>query len=98
MPGVECFTVFELTCREPLVAFWAFTLPSDSVLGLLVFRSFVDDLLDEEFLLSINEYWLGRVECAGGEEVVVVFIERGDFGRMEDREHVGRVWDVEGHC
>ena len=98
LPVIEGFAVFELACGEPLVAFWAFALPSDSVLYLFVPRSFVDNFLDEEFLLSIDEYWPWRIECARGEEIVIIFFERGDLRRMEDRESVGRVWDVEGYC
>ena len=98
LPSIKCFAVFELACGEPLVAFWAFTLPSDSVLYLFVLHSFVDDLLDEKFLLSIDKYRLGRVECTQGEEVVIIFFEKGDFGRVEDWEHVRCIWDVEGYC
>ena len=74
-PNVEGFAVFDFTCRKPLVAFWTFALPTDTVLDLFSASSLVNDLVDEELLLAVSEDGRWWMEHTMGKEVVVVFLE-----------------------
>ncbi|KAH9008828.1 hypothetical protein EDB84DRAFT_1584330 [Lactarius hengduanensis] len=54
LPLVQRFTVFELFCWEPLVAFWAFASPPYTVLNASPPSTLVDNLVDEELFATVN--------------------------------------------
>ena len=85
-PNIKGFAIFDLACREPFVSLGAFALPSDAILSLFRASSFVDDLLDEEFLFSIANDWGRGVHCPLREKFVVILVEWEDFRRVEDGE------------
>ena len=53
-PNLEGLAIFELTCWEPFVSFRSLSLPPDPVLFSPSMFSFVNDLIDEEFILAID--------------------------------------------
>ena len=97
-PNIKGLAIFDFTCGEPLVSLGSFTLPLDAILCLLCASSFVNDLVDEEFLLSISDDRGGWDECSLWKKVVVVFLKRLEFGCVENGEGMRRVGEVERDC
>ena len=93
-PNVEGFAIFDLACREPLVSLGAFALPSYAILYLLRAFAFINNFVNEEFLLTIADDWCWRVEGPVWEKSIVVFQERLHFGCIKDWESVWSVREV----
>ena len=72
--------------------------PTYAILCLFISSSFVNDLVNEEFMFASNQDGVGGVEGSAQEEVIVVFKEWLDFGCVEDWERVWRVWEVKCYC
>ena len=87
-----CFTAYAaLFAARQLVSLGAFALPSYAILYLLRAFPFINNFVNEEFLLTIADDWGWRVEGPVWEKSIVVFQERLHFGCMKDWE---RVWSI----
>ena len=94
LPLVKRLAIFELSCREPLVAFRSFSFPPDLVLQSAASTLLVYNPINEELVLSINQDRVGWLQCSFGEKLVVVFREWLDLRGVEHWEHEGVVWEI----